>query len=155
MNRLSNIPCAGRFVKLKVHRRVYSYSIPALRIPCLISHADDRQIYRSTIPTSLRRRTLFSTNAAVQQPQRESENSDGSQPAKRKKTRSPAAKNSLRRVAVEAQRSRDGILIGETSGLEDRSNTKVALRLSMIKGNWADQVLELLDRYSLLCRRGI
>ncbi len=50
------------------------------------------------------------TNSAlrVTNDQQEVKSEDSSPGSKRKSTRSPAAKNSLRRVAVEAQRSRDG-----------------------------------------------
>ena len=46
------------------------------------------------------------------------------QTPKRKTTRSPAAKNSLRRVAVEAQRSRDGTDDRKTSSLHHHSTAK-------------------------------
>lgn len=155
MNRLSNILCPYRFITPKVQHREYSSSTPTQRFPCLVRRAGDWRLCRSTFPSFLYRCDLFSTTAVVQQPQKEAESSEGPQPAKRKKTRSPAAKNSLRRVAVEAQRSRDGIMIGGMPGLEDRLNTKVALGLSRIKWNGADQAVELVDYFSILYRRAV
>ena len=58
---------------------------------------------------SRKRKDFFSSNAAAQHPTAEDlKAAEPAQNPKRKTTRSPAAKNSLRRVAVEAQRSRDG-----------------------------------------------
>ena len=47
------------------------------------------------------------------------------QKQKRKHQRSPAAKNSLRRVAVEAQRSKDGNEVRQAASQEPRPTTKV------------------------------
>ena len=62
-----------------------------------------------------RRKDFFSSNATLRQKQPSQDTPKGeelteSSKQKRKATRSPIAKTSLRRVAVEAQRSRDGIL---------------------------------------------
>lgn len=127
MNRIYSIPHACRYSAPTVQHRVYSWSAPTQRFSGLVRHGYEWQLYRSTLPSYGSRREPLSTDAIVQESQRESDKSEGPQPAKRKKTRSPAAKNSLRRVAVEAQRSRDGIVIEGIPGLEDRSNTKVAL----------------------------
>ena len=69
--------------------------------------------FHSTPILSKKRKTqkdFFSSNAAPYQPlaTEETKIAEPAQNPKRKTTRSPAAKNSLRRVAVEAQRSRDG-----------------------------------------------
>ncbi|KAI4180205.1 MAG: hypothetical protein L6R41_007387 [Letrouitia leprolyta] len=56
--------------------------------------------------------------------QREAEAEELPKPQKRKKHRSPAAKNSLRRVAVEAQRSRDGNDTKKSPSEEPQSSTK-------------------------------
>ncbi|KAL8640300.1 MAG: hypothetical protein Q9228_002765 [Teloschistes exilis] len=50
----------------------------------------------------------FSNTSHLWKPPSENETEANPKPQKRKQHRSPAAKNSLRRVAVEAQRSRDG-----------------------------------------------
>ena len=50
----------------------------------------------------------FSSNATPQHAHTEAKSEEHSQGPKKKTIRSSAAKNSLRRVAVEAQRSRDG-----------------------------------------------
>ena len=57
---------------------------------------------------SRKRKDFFSSNATPQLAQQDAKSENPPQATKRKSTRSPAAKNSLRRVAVEAQRSRDG-----------------------------------------------
>ncbi|KAL5366491.1 hypothetical protein BJX96DRAFT_161033 [Aspergillus floccosus] len=74
------------------------------------------QYLHASCPLSLpRRKDFFSSNAYLSQ--RQSRSGDAAEEAlqeaqkqKRRGTRSPAAPTSLRRVAVEAQRSRDGFL---------------------------------------------
>src|SRR5438552_1936824 len=59
-----------------------------------------------------RKRDFFSSNALLQQQVRTDDASlENRQPQKRRQLRLPATKTSLRRVAVEAQRSRDGGLL--------------------------------------------
>lgn len=69
-----------------------------------------------------RRRDFFSSNSTLR---RENETDEHSEPPKRKHQRSPAGKNSLRRVAVEAQRSRDGKEAHKIPAEEQQSTTKV------------------------------
>ena len=65
--------------------------------------------HSSTGLLSKKRKGFFSSNATPRfASQDEPKKDETSPPSKRRTTRSPAAKNSLRRVAVEAQRSRDG-----------------------------------------------
>jgi uncharacterized Rmd1/YagE family protein len=75
----------------------------------IVNESNPRYLHASASAQAPRKRTFFSSNAALQQ--------DGQSPGidvmkdslpveKRKSTRSPAGKTSLRRVAVEAQRSR-------------------------------------------------
>jgi required for meiotic nuclear division protein 1 len=77
-----------------------------------------RPLHASPIFQHPRRRDFFSSNAAlqVQKSQAESDESrDSAQTQKRKTARPSAAKTSLRRVAVEAQRSQGGKLPKSTS----------------------------------------
>lgn len=72
-----------------------------------------RLLHASAVTQSPRKRTFFSSNAALQQDNSTSKDGEGvdSLPAqKRKPVRSPPGKTSLRRVAVEAQRSRTNTL---------------------------------------------
>ena len=46
-------------------------------------------------------------------------------------------------------------MVGGISEVEDRSNTKVALGLSIIIGNRADPAVGLPDHYSILCSRTV
>ena len=125
MNLLSTIRCRCQYFALTVQHRSYSSSTFVPPLPCLIRHVKGRHHHVGTSHQFPRRRDFFSSNAVLQQTQRELESPEGPQATKRKITRSPAAKNSLRRVAVEAQRSRDGVSTEEMSGLDSRSNTKV------------------------------
>ena len=72
-----------------------------------------RHIHASPVLHVRRRRDFFSSNAALQQlpqdPVRNGDSAEFQQPQQRKASRLPGGKTSLRRVAVEAQRSRDGI----------------------------------------------
>ncbi|KAL8735235.1 MAG: hypothetical protein Q9181_002911 [Wetmoreana brouardii] len=60
----------------------------------------------------------------LQKPTPEAESNEASKPQKRKNQRSPAAKNSLRRVAVEAQRSRNEKEIRKTTSKESQPISK-------------------------------
>lgn len=78
-----------------------------------------------------RRRDFFSSNATLRQPQNEAEVGNQTQPEaqpvqvqKRKNKRSPPGKSSLRRVAVEAQRSRDGNELKKSEIVGSHNNTK-------------------------------
>ncbi|KAL9025790.1 MAG: hypothetical protein Q9196_005452, partial [Gyalolechia fulgens] len=70
------------------------------------------------------RRNFYPSTSHLQKPQREIESEELPKPQKRKKQRSPAGKNSLRRVAVEAQRSRDGKDTKRSPSEEPQSSTK-------------------------------
>ena len=67
----------------------------------------------------------FSTVPLLRYPQREPHEQEQSQGQKRKSTRSPTKKTSLRRVAVEAQRSRGGTDLKKPSTPEAPVITKV------------------------------
>lgn len=87
-----------------------------------------------------RRKDFFSSNATLRQKQSSQELPKGEQPPenskqKRKTARSPVAKTSLRRVAVEAQRSRDGIL-SRSRPSEERPLTSKVLRFYCQKFTW-------------------
>lgn len=72
-----------------------------------------RQLHASAVAQAPRKRTFFSSNAILQQEANDPKDGsiDALPPAqKRKPVRSPAGKTSLRRVAVEAQRSRSSTI---------------------------------------------
>lgn len=80
-----------------------------------------------------KRKTLpFSSQAALLHPQDDAKGEEKPQKAKRK-TRSSAAKNSLRRVAVEAQRSRDGKESTKPSSVPFQTAPKVISLLLALK----------------------
>lgn len=72
-----------------------------------------------------RRYQPFSSGPILQKLQREAESEEAPKSPKRKHLRSPAGKNSLRRVAVEAQRSRDVKETRSTPSEASQSTTKV------------------------------
>ncbi|KAL8828380.1 MAG: hypothetical protein Q9170_006631, partial [Blastenia crenularia] len=102
--------------------RSYSlFRIPLKSLPFL-QHRPS--FSRTRFRTVLNQRKPFYSQSNVQKPQREAENEEAPKPQKRKNQRSPAGKNSLRRVAVEAQRSRDGKEARRSSGGEPPASTK-------------------------------
>jgi len=74
-----------------------------------------------------RKRDFFSSNTLLQQQVRRTDDAslESQQPQKKRQLRLPATKTSLRRVAVEAQRSRDGGLPQIGAGVDIHSRTKV------------------------------
>ena len=78
---------------------------------------------------------------------------ESAQNNKRKTTRSQAAKNSLRRVAVEAQRSRDEKGVKTASAVSHQANFKVE-QVPMLLRHLILMIC-ILDRDSNLCRRRI
>lgn len=85
-----------------------------------------RQIHSTSPLCSPRRRDFFSSNAVLQQqPSRNGEATEQQHQQARKSSRLPAGKTSLRRVAVEAQRSRDGILTTAKPAADERLKAKV------------------------------
>jgi len=90
-----------------------------------------RHIHGSPVLQTPRRRDFFSSNAALQQqrqdPPPNGDNAEYQQPQQRKGSRLPAGKTSLRRVAVEAQRSRDGITTPGKPALNGLPKAKVCL----------------------------
>ncbi|KAL9003075.1 MAG: hypothetical protein Q9188_004028 [Gyalolechia gomerana] len=92
-----------------------------------MSHAEFHNFCRRSSAHSQRlpeRRNFCSSTSYLQKPQREVESEELQKPQKRKNPRSPAGKNSLRRVAVEAQRSRDGKDTKSSPIEEPQSSTK-------------------------------
>lgn len=106
-------PGAGFF---KMFSRPYIYSTfkkPA--VLRLVKRPQNQYLHRSSPLGLPRRKDFFSSNAYLQQRQLRNGDSPAemdpeSQKQRRRSGRSPAATTSLRRVAVEAQRSRDGFL---------------------------------------------
>ena len=92
-----------------------------------------RSLSTSTNLLTKRRKGFFSSNASSRNPQREKEPAEQQQlqpqqaqeqGKKRKSKRSPAGKTSLRRVAVEAQRSKDGHELKRSAHLGLQTDTK-------------------------------
>ncbi|KAI9875154.1 MAG: hypothetical protein M1830_008816 [Pleopsidium flavum] len=123
----------------KIHRRVLSSNSLLLRRAyssfvqegSSLRHTNflrGRHIHDSPTLHFPRRRDFFSANATLQQqPQhllRDGDSAEHQQNQKRKVSRSPAGKTSLRRVAVEAQRSRDGIITPGTSATDGLPRAK-------------------------------
>ena len=73
---------------------------------------------------SKRRKGFFSSNAILRNPTSDDKKSEPSTQGKRRSTRPSAAPHSLRRVAVEAQRSRDGKIIKKAQ-LSGQESSKV------------------------------
>ena len=80
-------------------------------------------------PSTPRRHESFSSKPLLRYPQREPDEQEQLQGQKRKSTRSPAGKTSLRRVAVEAQRSRGGIESRKSSTPGPPASTKTVTAL--------------------------
>jgi hypothetical protein len=77
-----------------------------------------------------RRRDFFSSNVPLSQQHHPTKDTaepiqEASPAQKRRSTRTPSAKTSLRRVAVEAQRSRDGSQAKKAAGIDGDSHTQV------------------------------
>ena len=108
-----------------------------------------RPLHASPIFQRPRRREFFSSNAALAN--QKGSNGDGgkqdvdgalSQSQKRKTARSPAAKTSLRRVAVEALRSKDGKLA--RTHLEEADKTKLVTAYAVAETFDVAKVIEIL-----------
>lgn len=98
-----------------------------------------RQIHGTAALLRPRKRDFFSTNAVLreqqqqqQQPQQLGSRNHVEDTQKRKPARSPPGKSSLRRVAVEAQRSRDNISSSRDRGSEAQTDTKVGSPLTPV-----------------------
>ncbi|KAL8951404.1 MAG: hypothetical protein Q9222_002625 [Ikaeria aurantiellina] len=83
-------------------------------------------ISRSTSPSRPfpKRRKFFSSNPHLQESQQDPQAQELSRPPKKKNQRPPAVKNSLRRVAVEAQRYRDGKGARKAATEDSKPSTK-------------------------------
>ncbi|KAI4231801.1 MAG: hypothetical protein L6R40_007605 [Gallowayella cf. fulva] len=83
------------------------------------------QLFHLTGPQAFQRhRNFFSSNPHLQKSPPELEPEEDPKSQKRKNQRSPASKNSLRRVAVEAQRSRDVKQVRKPASQESQPSTK-------------------------------
>ena len=108
-----------------------SYSKVSTSTPILFRN---RSLSTGITLSAKRRRDFFSSNATLRQPQNEAGVDNPTQPEaqpvegqKRKNKRSPPGKSSLRRVAVEAQRSRDGNEFKKSEIIGSHSNTKARM----------------------------
>lgn len=101
------------------------------------SYLKGRQIHGSPVLQSPRRRDFFSSNAALQKPPqdplRNGDNGEYQQAQQRKVPRLPAGKTSLRRVAVEAQMSRDGIATPGRPALNGLPKAKVCVPATVLR----------------------
>jgi uncharacterized Rmd1/YagE family protein len=95
---------------------IFRRHVPSLSTRRILNDSNPRPLrclHASATAQAPRKRTFFSSNAALQQEGNSSPDDIVKEPQlaqKRKPTRSPAGKTSLRRVAVEAQRSRASAL---------------------------------------------
>ena len=108
-----------------------------------------RPLHASPIFQSPRRRDFFSSNAALQtqKPQNDSTHDggkDSAQTQKRKTARPSGAKTSLRRVAVEAQRSKDGKIARSSPSTEDTSVPKIVTAYAVAETFDINRVVEIL-----------
>lgn len=108
-------------------KRLFCSSPQRQPSPFFIIRPRSRGLHATGLSLLPRKRDFFSTNSSLnqQQNQQNGEPPHGHQAPKKKSARSPAGKTSLRRVAVEAQRSRDGHQSREGSGIERQLRTKV------------------------------
>jgi required for meiotic nuclear division protein 1 len=96
-----------------------------------------------------RRRDFFSYNAQLQSHKAQTESKqdgqdDSAKTQKRKTARTPGAKTSLRRVAVEAQRSKDGKLVRAVQAHEDTSAPKLLTAYAVAETFDITKVVEIL-----------
>lgn len=106
-----------QFCSPKVRQSLYNGNIRPYALRCLHATAAGQ---------APRKRNFFSSNAALQQESTSYGAADHLPPAqKRKPVRSPAGKTSLRRVAVEAQRSRESTTRRHDAVADGEGNNRV------------------------------
>jgi uncharacterized Rmd1/YagE family protein len=120
---------------VKMHSLARQLSTPSVRQSLLSSSKlrTFRHLHAATVYQSPRKRTFFSSNAVLQEGAagKAATIKDVLLPQKKKTVRSTAGKTSLRRVAVEAQRSRETALrTKEPSTGEDRINSVMAMSVA-------------------------
>lgn len=93
----------------------------------------------------------LSSGVSFRQNQTKSEGDDGQHRQKRKSARAPAAKTSLRKVAIEAQRSRD-LSVEKPTAQDGHVATKVVSPLrSGVSATQLTPICGIIDSHSLLC----
>ena len=123
------------------------YSTPTIRRILIDGHPRRlRQLHASAAAQAPRKRNFFSSNAALEyenngEKDKSIENLPPAQ--KRKPIRSPAGKTSLRRVAVEAQRSRSTTIRHDDVGANKEENNRV-VAISVADQFDMDAVIRLL-----------
>ena len=113
-----------------------SYSKWAISATVPLRH---RSLVTSNCLLGKRRKGFFSSNTTSRSPQRDLEITGQQKPQpqgqeqgqKRNSKRSPVAKNSLRRVAVAAQRSKDGQELKRLANLGSQTDTKVPANFNL------------------------
>lgn len=106
-------------------------------------------IWRLRTPAGL---ASLSSGVSFRQNQIKSESDDGQNRQKRKTARAPAAKTSLRKVAIEAQRSRD-LSVEKPMAQDGHVATKVLSPLrSGVSGIQLTSIYVIIDSHSFLCR---
>jgi len=110
--------------------------VPPSRPSILLSWTS---LFHSTSVFRSRKPNDYFSSEAPAQLQPDSKAEEATQSPKRKTTRSPAAKNSLRRLAVEAQRSRDGKEPRKTHTSSHQTVPKVRASIYLFDDSgWAD-----------------
>lgn len=111
------------------YQRAYTVLADLSRVKAPITNFRDYSRPRNKCTFLVHGQKCFSSKAILRQPQREPqrEPNEQEQPQvqKRKSSRSPTGKTSLRRVAVEAQSSRGGVDSKKLSAPESPATTKV------------------------------
>ena len=111
-----------------------------------------RPLHASPIFQRPRRRDFFSSNSSLNSHKAQSQDTatqtqtqnDAAQVQKRKTTRPTGAKTSLRRVAVEAQRSKDGNLVRSTNTQEESHAPKLVTAYAVAETFDITKVVEIL-----------
>lgn len=120
--------CIPQRTLLSCKRRYNLNPLPSITL-IAITRPQARGSYATRTLICPSNRVCFSSKSSLhqQQSRQDAELPNGKQAHKKKSARLPAGKTSLRRVAVEAQRSRDGHQARRESGLERQSRTKVGV----------------------------
>jgi hypothetical protein len=126
--------------------------------PRLLRSPQNQSLY-ALPPLGLPRRKDFSSSVYLAQKQLSTDDGSAdsidSQKQRQHSRRMPAAPTSLRRVAVEAQRSKDGILSKAQLKEQGIHQSKVKLPSGIFLAIFTNSSLSPIDRHCLRCSRAI